>query len=186
MKPNEMRKPLGKRLKHLRRLSTMVDPLIEPALLKRGFAINRLVSHWQDIVGDIAMWCRPARISFPKGSRRDGTLKVQIASGYGPQAQAMSAEIINLVNTAFGYRAICRITLMQSLPTDGGRQPAFAPPQISDTPDIWSLDEKLKHVKSPPLRAALRRLGAPVNASQDPNENSRFDTFKDDPYDKLS
>ena len=181
MKPNEMQKPLGQRLKHLRRLSTMVDPLIEPALLKRGFAINRLVSHWQDIVGDIAMWCRPARISFPQGSRRDGTLKVQIASGRGPQAQAMSAEIINLVNTAFGYQAISRITLVQSLPAEGRRQPAFAPPQISDMPDIWALDEKLKHVTSPLLRAALRRLGAPVNASQDRNENSREDTFRDDP-----
>ena len=170
----------------MRRLSTMVDPLIEPAVLKRGFAINRLVSHWQDIVGDIAVWCRPARISFPQGSQRDGTLKLQIASGRGPQAQAMSAEIINLVNTAFGYQAISRITLVQSLPADGRQQPAFSPPQISDSADIWALDEKLKHVTSPPLRAALRRLGAPVNASQDPNENSGDDPSPDDPYDKLS
>ena len=174
-----MRKPPGQRLKHMRRLSTMVDPLIEPALLKRGFAINRLVSHWQDIVGDIAMWCRPARISFPQGSRRNGTLKVQIASGRGPQAQAMSADIINLINTAFGYQAISRITLVQSLPADGCQQPAFTPPQISDSADIWALDEKLKHVRSPPLRAALRRLGAPMTASQDQNENSRDDTSRD-------
>ena len=174
-----MRKPPGQRQKHMRRLSTMVDPLIEPALLKRGFAINRLVSHWQDIVGDIAIWCRPTRISFPQGSRRDGTLKVQIASGHGPLAQAMSAEIINLVNTAFGYQAISRITLVQSLPADVRQRPAFAAPQISDAADIWALDEKLKHVTSPPLRAALRRLGAPVNASQDPNENSRDDTSRD-------
>ena len=170
----------------MRRLSTMVDPLIEPAVLKRGFAINRLVSHWQDIVGDIAVWCRPARISFPQGSQRDGTLKLQIASGRGPQAQAMSAEIINLVNTAFGYQAISRITLVQSLPADSHQQPAFSPPQISDSANIWALDEKLKHVTSPPLRAALRRLGAPVNASQDPNENSGDDPSPDDPYDKLS
>ena len=141
-----MQKPLGQRLKHLRRLSTMVEPLIEPALLKRGFAINRLVSHWQDIVGDIAVWCRPARISFPKGSQRDGTLNLQIASGRGPQAQAMSAEIINLVNTAFGYQAISRITLVQSLPADNRQQPVFSPPQISDSANIWALDEKLGHV----------------------------------------
>jgi hypothetical protein len=36
------------------------------------------------------------------------------------------------------------------------------PATISDAPDIWTLDEKLKHIKSPELRAALRRLGGPV------------------------
>ena len=154
----------------------MVDPLIEPAVLKRGFAINRLVSHWQDIVGDIAVWCRPARISFPQGSQRDGTLKLHIASGRGPEAQAMSAEIINRVNTAFGYQAIGRISLVQSLPADGPQQPAFSPPKISDSADIWALDEKLKHVTSPPLRAALRRLGAPVNANQDTSQDTSDDT----------
>jgi hypothetical protein len=98
----------------------------------------------------------------------------------------MSAEIINLVNTAFGYQAISRINLVQSLPAESRQQPAFSPPQISDSANIWALDEKLKHVTSPPLRAALRRLGAPVNASQDPNENSGDDPSGDDPYDKLS
>jgi hypothetical protein len=159
----------------MRRLSTMVDPLIEPAVLKRGFAISRLISHWQDIVGDMAVWCRPARISFPQGSQRDGLLKLQIASGRGPQAQAMSAEIINRVNTAFGYQAISHITLVQSLPADVSQKPAFSPPQISDSADIWTLDEKLKHVTSPPLRAALRRLGAPVNASEDNSEDNSED-----------
>ena len=181
MKPTAMRNPPGKRLKHMRRLSRMVDPLIEPAVLKRGFTINRLVSHWQDIVGDIAIWCRPARISFPQGNQRDGTLKLQIASGRGPQAQAMSAEIIKLVNTAFGYQAISRITLVQSLPADSRQQPAFATPQISGSADIRALDEKLKHVTSPRLRAALRRLGAPMNANRDQNENSRDVTTMENP-----
>jgi hypothetical protein len=38
-------------------------------------------------------------------------------------------------------------------------------PAISDAADIWALDEKLKDIKSPELRAALRRLGGPVNDS---------------------
>ena len=147
----------------MRRLSTMVDPLIEPALLKRGFAINKLISHWQFIVGDIAKWCRPDSLSFPRGCQSDGTLKLQIVSGRGPQAQAMSSEIIDSVNTSFGYRAIDRVTFVQTLPTEFVTPTLCHPSQISDAADIWTLDEKLKDVKSAPLRAALRRLGGPVD-----------------------
>lgn len=160
-----MARPPKQRLNRMRRLSTMVDPMIEPALLKRGFAINKLISHWPQIVGDIAEWCRPAGLSFPRDSQRDGTLKLQIASGRGPQAQAMSGAIITHVNTAFGYQAIARITLVQTLPPPNTATTAYRPPQISDSPDIWALDEKLRSVRSASLRAALRRLGGPVDES---------------------
>ena len=154
------------RLNRMRRLSTMVDPLIEPALLKRGFAINKLISHWQVIVGDIAKWCRPDSLSFPRGCQSDGTLKLQIVSGRGPQAQAMSSEIIDSVNTSFGYRAINRLTFVQTLPTELATPTLYHPKQISDAADIWTLDEKLRDVKSGPLRAALRRLGGPVDKAE--------------------
>ena len=155
----------------MRRLSTMIDPMIAPSAQERGFAISRLISHWTEIVGDIADWCRPADIQFPRGSRNNGTLKLQIASGRGPQAQAMSAQIIDQVNAAFGYQAVGRISLVQSLvpaqtPAPPGSGPTDRkPPTISDAADIWALDEKLKDIKSPELRAALRRLGGPVNDS---------------------
>ena len=71
----------------------MIEPLVAPSANERGFAISRLISHWHDIVGDTAAWCRPADIHFPRGSRNNGTLKLQITSGRGPQAQAMSAQI---------------------------------------------------------------------------------------------
>ncbi|MCH1377675.1 MAG: hypothetical protein L7W41_05555, partial [Alphaproteobacteria bacterium] len=101
-----------------------------------------------------------------RGSRNNGTLKLQIASGRGPQAQAMSAQIIDQVNAAFGYQAVGRITLVQNLPPSTPKTPPKKPATISDAPDIWTLDEKLKHIKSPELRAALRRLGGPVGEDE--------------------
>jgi len=157
-----MVKPPKNRLNKMRRLSTMIEPMVAPSANERGFAISRLISHWHDIVGDTAAWCRPADIHFPRGSRNNGTLKLQIASGRGPQAQAMSAQIIDQVNAAFGYQAVGRITLVQNLPPSTPKTPPKKPATISDAPDIWTLDEKLKHIKSPELRAALRRLGGPV------------------------
>ena len=150
----------------MQRLSTMIEPMVAPSANERGFAIGRLISHWHDIVGDTAAWCRPADIQFPRGSRNNGTLKLQIASGRGPQAQAMSAQIIDQVNAAFGYQALGRITLVQNLPPSTPKTPPKKPATISDAPDIWTLDEKLKHIKSPELRAALRRLGGPVGEDE--------------------
>src|SRR6056300_690519 len=161
-----MVKPPKNRLNKMRRLSTMIEPMVAPSANERGFAISRLISHWHDIVGDTAAWCRPADIHFPRGSRNNGTLKLQIASGRGPQAQAMSAQIIDQVNAAFGYQAVGRITLVQNLPPPTPKTPPKKPATISDALDIWTLDEKLKHIKSPELRAALRRLGGPVGEDE--------------------
>ena len=79
----------------------------------------------------------------------------------------MSAQIIDRVNAAFGYNAVSRITLVQSLspPAKTESTAQGATSADTSTSDIWSLDEKLKAVASPELRAALRRLGTPLDES---------------------
>ena len=165
-----MSKPSKIHTSKMKRLSTMIDPMIAPSAKARGFAIGRIVSHWHDIVGDMSSWCRPDAVSFPRDSRTDGTLRLRIASGRGPQAQAMSDVIIDRVNANFGYRAISRISPVQTISTPV--QPASPKPahQLNQTQhDIWTLDDKLKDVKSPELRAALRRLGSPVDGPVNTN-----------------
>ena len=157
----------------------MIDPMIAPSAKARGFSIGRIVSHWQDIVGEMSSWCRPDALSFPRDSRTNGTLRLQITSGHGPRAQAMSDVIIDRVNANFGYRAISRVSLVQTLSTP--TQPASPKPgpQLNqDRHDIWTLDDKLKDVKSPELRAALRRLGTPVDGPVDKSINDPVDTDK--------
>lgn len=161
--PRIMAKSPKHRQNKMRRLSTMIGPMVAPSAKERGFVINRLISHWGDIVGDLSEWCRPADIHFARGCRNNGTLKLQIASGRGPQAQTMTQQIINAVNATFGYQAIDRITFVQSLAPTHRRTRTQKPVTISDAKDIWELDEKLKNIKSPELRAALRRLGGPVD-----------------------
>lgn len=155
------------RLNKMRRLSTMIEPMVAPSARERGFAISRIISHWHDTVGDLSDWCRPTNIQFPRGSRNNGTLKLQIASGRGPQAQAMTQQIIDAVNASFGYRAIVRITIVQSLAPASKLAETQKPTAISSDKNIWALDEKLKNIKSPELRAALRRLGGPVDEVND-------------------
>ena len=171
-----MSKPSKTRTNKMKRLSAMIDPMIAPSAKARGFAIGRIVSHWHDIVGDVSSWCRPDAVSFPSDSRTDGTLRLQIASGRGPQAQTMSDVIIDRVNANFGYRAVSRISLVQTLSKPAQPASPIPAPQLNQTQhDIWTLDDKLKDVKSPELRAALRRLGSPVEGPVDTNTTSHLD-----------
>ena len=155
------------RINKMRRLSTMIEPMIASSARERGFAISRIISHWHDTVGDLSEWCRPADIHFPRGSRNNGTLKLQIVSGRGPQAQAMTQQIIDAVNASFGYRAIDRITIVQNLAPTKPISKTRKLSAISGDKNIWALDERLKNIKSPELRAALRRLGGPIDEAID-------------------
>lgn len=160
----------------MKRLSTFVEDMVEPSARKRGFALSRLVAHWGEVVGDMAAWCKPVELSLGKDNR-NGTLKLSIASGRGPQAQQMTPTIIDRVNASFGYAAIARVTFVQTMsqqpivtvePAAGSTTPSESPAGETLKPDnVWTLDEKLARIKSPELRAALRRLGTPATGTSD-------------------
>ena len=155
------------RKKQMTRLSKLVDPMIEPSARARGFVLSKLISEWQQIVGDMANWCQPVEMKFSKGETINGSLKLAIASGRGPEASLQTQNIISRVNAAFGYAAISRITLVQNFSHSAPKMAAPPttkrdPKRVSQNQDVWTLDEKLNKVKSPELRAALRRFGTPI------------------------
>ena len=77
--------------------------------------------------------------------------------------QAMTQQIIDAVNASFGYRAVDRITIVQSLAPTKPMNKTQKQSAISGDKNIWALDERLKNIKSPELRAALRKLGGPID-----------------------
>lgn len=151
------------RKKRMTRLAGMIDGMVAPSVQKRGFIISRLVSQWPMIAGDMAAWSRPSQMNLSRDG--GGTLKLAIASGYGPIALQMKQPIIERVNATFGYRAISDVVFIQTLPPP--RPQAALTPQgntgesasVTDPKQVWELDAKLEKVTSPELRAALRRLG---------------------------
>mgnify|MGYP002004583957 FL=1 len=148
------------RRKRMMRLSSLIDGMMAPSVQKRGFVISRLVSEWPLIAGDMAHWSRPSQMSLSRSG--SGTLKLSITSGFGPVALQMKGAIVERVNAAFGYRAISEVVFVQTLPPPRGDSrnapPASFPEQRAKA--AWALDAKLEKVKSPELRAALRRLGS--------------------------
>ena len=102
------------RRKRMTRLSGMIDGMVAPSVQKRGFVISRLVSEWPVIAGDMASWSRPSQMNLSRSE--SGTLKLAIASGFGPVALQMKRAIIERVNAAFGYRAVSEVVFVQTLP----------------------------------------------------------------------
>ena len=147
------------RRRHMTRLSRLVDGMVAPSVQKRGFVISRVVSQWRYIAGDMADWSRPAQLNLSR--KGGGTLKVAIASGFGPIALQMKPSIIDRVNAAFGYRAVEDVTFVQTLPPQRESLPRknVIPDAEERAADIWELDAKLERIRSPELRAALRQLG---------------------------
>ena len=161
----------------MKRLSSFVDDMVEPSARKRGFALSRLVAHWGEIVGDMASWCKPVELSLGR-ENNNGNLKLSIVSGRGPEAQQMTPVIIDRVNASFGYAAISRISFVQTMSHEpittvtpdhiaGATAHKLASESDDEAADIWTLDDKLSGIKSPELRAALRRLGTPIGSSDD-------------------
>ena len=148
------------RKNRMTRLSSMLDNMVAPSVRKRGFVLSRLVSEWPIIAGDIATWSRPSRLALMRDG--GGKLTLAIRSGFGPLALQMRSSITDRVNSAFGYRAVSEIVFVQTLPPATAK-PAPTSASAPDAPqDIWTLDSKLEKVKSPDVRAALRRLGSPI------------------------
>ena len=99
----------------MNRLSGVVDDsAMRPVVNKRGFVAGRLMTHWQEIVGDIAEWSQPAGMK-PSSDGSGCTLKIAIRSGFGPRAQQMEQTIIESVNRQLGYRAVTRVVFTQTL-----------------------------------------------------------------------
>ena len=113
------------RRRHMTRLSRLVDGMVAPSVQKRGFVISRVVSQWRYIAGDMADWSRPAQLNLSR--KAGGTLKVAIASGFGPIALQMKPSIIDRVNAAFGYRAVEDVTFVQTLPPQRESLPRKTP-----------------------------------------------------------
>ena len=156
---------MEKRRGSMRALAGEIAQIAAPALGKRGFAVAQLITEWPSIVG--AEWAEkltPDRLSFPAGERRDGTLRVRVASGLAPEVQHRAPLLLERINGFFGYRAIARLALVQGPPARPPRPPRRLPAPLA-APERQALDRRLAAVEDPALRDALRRLGEAVIGS---------------------
>ncbi|MFZ1468212.1 MAG: DciA family protein [Paracoccaceae bacterium] len=132
---------------------------------KRGFAIARLLTHWEEVAGaDLAGVTRPVKVGYG----RDGmgaTLTLLVQGAHAPMVEMQKDRLRERVNAVYGYNAISRILLTQTAPmgfAEGQAQFGPAPKAVAPVPDpaVLARAQDTAHgVADDGLRAALERLG---------------------------
>src|SRR5215471_17932212 len=100
------------------RLSTELPGLTRTAFRNtlggRGFAEAGLITEWAAVVGeDIARMSRPIQLAFPRGERKGGVLTVACSGAAALELQHLKPQILDRVNTHFGYGAVRDIRFKQ-------------------------------------------------------------------------
>lgn len=160
-----------------RPLAASVGTVSKRALGKRGFAEAGLITGWEAIVGpELAVSCRPERLSFPPGKREGGTLRVVVAGGIATELQHMEPVVLDRINGHFGYRAVARLTLVHGVVEAPRRKSSSRMETVHDDgpqrDDRGRLGEELSRVDDPEIRDALARLGRAILGERKRNSES--------------
>jgi hypothetical protein len=155
-----------KRRGRFRAIGAELPKLARPVLGKRGLGEAQLLMHWEAIVGpELAEEARPERLSFQKGERAHGTLRLRVAPAAALELQHQAPVIVERINVFLGYPAVARLAFVQ-VPLTSLR-PRRAPPRPLRPEEQEALAKRLEAVDDESLRAALERLGAAVLRAED-------------------
>ena len=153
------------RTEGLMSLGTAVREAAKPVFAKRPKAEVALLESWPQIAGPvIAKWARPESLRFAKRSHpRDGTLVLKVDRAFAMDLQHLEGQLIERVNSFFGYSAVKDIRLFQvaELPQKAKPKERRTPEPIPADPEA---EAKAASVSDERLRGALARLGAAVKA----------------------
>jgi len=148
----------------LRAIAAEVPRIAATALGKRGFGEAQLVTQWEAVMGpELAAKLAPDRLSFARGERVGGTLRLSVASAFAVEAQHLEPVLIERINSFFGYGAVARIALVQGPPIEP--ECKAAPPRPLSDAERADLAQRVATVPEGGLRDALARLGASIIGS---------------------
>jgi hypothetical protein len=166
--PSEKLKKRRKR--GFERSSSLLQSQIRKAGEARGFAVTRLLTHWEEVVGpETARIARPVEVTYGRGNAIGATLVVLTTGANAPMLEMQKEKIREKVNATYGYAAISRIRITQTAPTGFSegradfihRKPKAAP-KAPDPVLQAKARETTAGVENDELRAALEALAQNV------------------------
>ena len=151
---------LPRRRHKITALATLLPPVLRPALLRRGFALPELVTDWTIIAGPLL-----AEVSVPEKLIRDrngenAVLVVRVSPAVALQFQHDEPQILERINSFFGFNAVSRLRLRQApLPPRPVRPP---PPPPLVAAEKAAIADRLTGIEDAELRDRLARLGETI------------------------
>ena len=148
--------------------ASVLGTRIRKAGESRGFAVSRVLTHWDDIVGaDLAAMARPVKVGYARNGF-GATLTVLTTGALAPMVEMQKEQMRARVNATYGYNAISRIRVTQTAPTGFAERPgSFSPAAKSARAQTDPAVARAAHattegVANSDLRLALEKLGRHV------------------------
>ncbi|WP_158965671.1 DUF721 domain-containing protein [Chachezhania sediminis] len=171
--------PRSSTTRGFKRTDALLGDRIRKAGETRGFAVSRVLTHWEEIAGpDIARIARPVDVKYGRDAF-GATLTVLTTGSMAPIMEMQKDRLRERVNAAYGYNAISKVRITQTAPTGfaDGQTPFTGPG--ADGPDTPAPEVERKaaqvtaQVRDEGLRAALERLGQGVLSKSEKSERGR-------------
>ena len=137
----------------LRPFSSSVPKSLKKYLRKGGYNYSNIVDNWTKIVSKkISDCCYPITVKMGK-EMRDGTLVLNVLHGKELEIEYKKKEIIDKINSFFGYNCISKINLKIIQEKIKLKQNQF--PKINDFDKI---NERMNKVKDNQLKSSLNNF----------------------------
>jgi len=135
----------------LRPFSSSIPKTLKKFLKKGGYNYSNIVDNWTKMVSKkISDACYPVTIKMGK-EMRNGTLVLNVVHGKEIEVEYMKKEIIDKINSFFGYSCIKQVSLKIVQDTIKSKNKVF--PKIKNLPRI---EEKMDKIKDNRLKNSLK------------------------------
>ena len=126
---------------------------IKQILKKNGYNYSEIISKWNLLVGkDISNCCYPKSIKMAR-ENNNGALIVLVERGNEINVEYSKKEIINKINSYFGYQLISEIRLQTFSPINKKEKEKNI---ISNSPKKF--EKKINEIKNKDIRDSLSQL----------------------------
>ena len=126
---------------------------IKQILKKNGYNYSEIISKWNLLVGkDISNWCYPKSIKMSR-ENKNGALVILVERGNEINVEYSKKEIINKINSYFGYQLISEIRLQTFSSINKKEKEKNI---ISNSPKKF--EKKINEIKNKDIRDSLSQL----------------------------
>jgi hypothetical protein len=134
----------------LRPFSSSIPKTLKKHLKKGGYNYSNIVDNWTKMVSKkISDACYPLTVKMGK-EMRNGTLILNVIHGKEMEVEYEKQEIIDKINSFFGYNCISQVTLKIVQDTIKTNEKVF--PKIKN---FSKIEEKMNKVNNDELKSSL-------------------------------
>ena len=137
----------------LRPFSSSIPKTLKKHLRKGGYNYSNIVDNWTRMVSKkISDACYPISVKMGK-NMRDGNLFLNVIHGKELEVEYEKKEIMDKINSFFGYKCISHVTLKIVHNTINKEEKVF--PKIKNFSEI---DKKMSTVSNSDLKSSLKNF----------------------------